>query len=194
MAAARRAAARAALRLTAGAPRRTMAGMSDPVPTYPDPWRHARRIGAQLAAWALLSLALAAVSWWVAGGAGADVAATLRAVALQFAVWGAIDGAIAAFGERDRRRRLSRAEDRDAGASVAFAARLRRLLRLNAVLDVGYVAVGVALLLAWRTPEGLGHGLGVLIQGGFLLAFDAWHGWGVGVGRAPRSGPHRSAT
>lgn len=169
-----------------------MADMSDPVPTLPDPWRHAQRIGAQLAAWALLSLALTAALWWAAGGAGADLAATLRALALQFAVWGAIDGAIVAFGERDRRRRLARAEDRDAGASFAFAARLRRLLRLNAVLDVGYLAVGVALLLAWRTPEGLGHGLGVLIQGGFLLAFDVWHGWGVG--RAPRSGPHRSAT
>jgi len=169
-----------------------MAGMSDPITTVPDPWQHAQRIGAQLAAWALLSLALAVVLWWVAGRTGADVGATLRALALQFAVWGAIDGAIAALGERDRRRRLSRAEDRDAGASAAFAARLRRLLRLNAALDVGYVAVGVALLLAWRTPEGLGHGMGVLIQGGFLLVFDAWHGWGAG--RAPRGGTNRGAT
>jgi hypothetical protein len=168
-----------------------MAGVSLPIPTVPDPWRHARRIGAQLAAWALLSLAGAAVLWSIAGSAGADAAATLRALALQFAVWGAIDGAIAGFGERDRRRRLAHGEHRDAAASAAFAARLRRLLRLNAALDVGYVAVGVALLLAWRTPEGLGHGLGVSIQGGFLLAFDAWHGWGAG--RAPRGGANRGA-
>ena len=166
-----------------------MTGVSVPIPTVPDPWRHAQRIGAQLVAWALLSLASAAVLWSIAGSAGA--AATLHALALQFAVWGAIDGAIAGFGERDRRRRLARGEDRDTAASVAFAARLRRLLRLNAALDVGYVAVGVALLLAWRTPEGLGHGLGVLIQGGFLLAFDAWHGWGAG--RAPRGRANRGA-
>lgn len=157
-----------------------MAGVSGPVGPAPNPWRHAQRIGAQLAAWALLSLASAAVLGWVAGRSGGDVGATLRAVAVQFAVWGAIDAAIAALGERDRRRRLARAEDHDASATLAFAARLRRLLRLNAALDVGYLAVGAALVLAWRSPEGLGHGIGVLIQGGFLLAFDAWHGWGVG--------------
>jgi len=157
-----------------------MACVSTRTPPYPDPWQHAQRIGVQLAAWALLSIIVAAILWLVANSTGSDTAATLRAMAVQFAVWGAVDGAIAAFGERDRRRRLARAEDRDAGATMAFAGRLRRLLRLNAALDVGYLAVGVTLLLAWRTPDGLGHGLGVLVQGGFLLAFDAWHGWGAG--------------
>jgi len=143
-----------------------------------NPWGHAGIVGRQLAAWAALSVVAGIVLIGVANALAADAAAvTLRAVALQFVVWGAIDGLIAAAGERDRRRRLARGEDRDPAATRAFGARLRRLLRLNAGLDVGYLAVGLALWLLWRTPEGLGHGLGVLIQGGFLLAFDAWHGW-----------------
>lgn len=156
----------------------------EPTTTPPsDPWAQARRIGTQLGAWSLASVA-GAIALGAAAGAAPESAVTLRALAWQFGLWGAIDGAIAAFGERDRRRRLARGEGADAGATRAFAARLRRLLRLNAALDVAYVAVGVALLLAWRTPAGLGHGLGVLVQGGFLLLFDAWHGWRGPIGRA----------
>ncbi|MBW6456847.1 MAG: hypothetical protein K0A98_13265 [Trueperaceae bacterium] len=143
-----------------------------------DPWRQARVVGHQLGAWALASLAAGALLLVVAGGAAGAAAATLRALAVQCIAWGAIDGGIAAFGERDRRRRIARGEADDAGATAAFGARLRRLLRINAGLDVVYLLVGATLLLAWRTPEGLGHGLGVLIQGGFLLGLDAWHGWG----------------
>lgn len=151
--------------------------------TDADPWRAARRVGRQLALWALLSVAAAGLLAWAAAVVGGDLGVTLRAVALQFVVWGAVDGAIAAIGERDGRRRIARGEDRDPAATRAFGARLRRLLRLNAGLDLVYVAVAVALLVGWRTPAGSGHGLGVLIQGGFLLAFDAWHGFrGAGGG------------
>jgi hypothetical protein len=155
-----------------------------------DPWWQARIVGRQLAAWALASVAAGALLFAVAGGTAEATAATLRAVAIQFVVWGAIDGGIAAFGERDRRRRIARGEADDDAATAAFGARLRRLLRLNAGLDVAYLIVGVALLLAWRTPEGLGHGLGVLIQGGFLLVLDAWHGWGA-WGGPPRADGRR---
>jgi hypothetical protein len=143
-----------------------------------DPWRLARRVGTQLAAWSAFSVVAGGLMAWAGTTwAAGDAAVTWRAVALQFVVWGAIDGAIAAFGERDRRHRLARGEGGDPAATRAFGARLQRLLRLNAGLDVLYVAAGVALIVAWRSPEGLGHGLGVLIQGGFLLAFDAWHGF-----------------
>jgi hypothetical protein len=154
-------------------PLRAPTQVDDPL----DPWRQARRIAVQLGAWAVLSLAAAGVLAAAAAAADTASGATLRAIALQFALWGAIDGAIAAAGERDRRRRLERGEGVDPVATRAFAARLRRLLRLNAALDVAYVAVGLTLIGAWRTPDGLGHGLGVLVQGGFLLLFDAWHGW-----------------
>jgi hypothetical protein len=156
-------------------------------PRAPDAWCLARRVGRQLALWALLSVTAAVPIAWAAAAAAAAadlaLAATLRAVALQFVVWGAIDGAIAVLALRDRRRRIDRGERGDAAATAAFGARLRRLLRLNAGLDVVYVAAGIAVLLAWRTPAGLGHGLGVLVQGGFLLALDAWHGF-----RTPRAG------
>lgn len=166
------------MRLTGRPGRATMAGMRAGHATRSeDPWRRARVVGRQLAGWALASMAAGALLIVVAGGTAEATAATLRALAVQFIVWGAIDGAIAAFGERDRRRRVARGEADDAGATAAFGARLRRLLRINAGLDVVYLLVGVSLLLAWRTPEGLGHGLGVVIQGGFLLGFDAWHGW-----------------
>ena len=155
-----------------------------------DPWWQARVVGRQLAGWALASVVAGTLLFAVAGRTAEATAATLWAVAIQFIVWGAIDGGIAAFGERDRRRRVARGEADDAAATAAFGSRLRRLLRLNAGLDVVYLTVGVALLLAWRTPEGLGHGLGVLIQGGFLLALDAWHGWSAWTG-PPRAGGGR---
>jgi hypothetical protein len=159
-----------------------------------DPWTHARRIERQLGAWAALSLVAAGVLTWAALAWPEPLSVTLGAVALQFAVWGAIDGAIAAFGARDRRRRLARGDAADAKATAAFGSRLRRLLRLNAGLDVGSLAVGLALVLLWRTPAGAGHGLGVLVQGGFLLLFDAWHGWRP-VGYAGEPGrPHPTRT
>lgn len=144
-----------------------------------DPWRHAVRVSAQLAAWAFASVALGAallLAWQLAWLPDA-VVPVARGFAIQCLVWGAIDGAIALLGTRDLRRRRAAGEHTDAGGSHAFAARLRKLLRLNAGLDVVYVLAGVALVLLWRTPEGLGHGLGVMVQGGFLLAFDGWHGW-----------------
>jgi hypothetical protein len=51
---------------------------------------------------------------------------------------------------------------------------LRRVLLLNAGLDVGYLAAGAALVLAPAArARGLrGDGLAVLVQGGFLLVLD----------------------
>lgn len=53
---------------------------------------------------------------------------------------------------------------------------LRRLLWVNAGLDVLYVSTGIVLLT--RSSVALrGAGLAVLIQGAFLLLFDAAHAW-----------------
>lgn len=144
---------------------------------HPDPWTHARLVGRQLALWSLLSVGvgLLGITLHAAGAWPAAWTRTVFAFALQCLVWGAIDGLIAAVGARDLRRRLAAGEHADPAATAAFGARLLRLLRLNAALDVLYVLVGVLLLTLWRTPDGLGHGLGVLVQGGFLLLFDAWH-------------------
>ena len=154
-----------------------------------DPFEHAQRIGRQLGAWAVASVAF--------GGALAAAAAlgalpeTWDRVALgigvQCLVWGAIDGAIAWFGQRDLQRRRAAGEPDDPAATRAFARRLRRLLLLNAGLDVLYVAVGVALITLWQTPDGLGHGIGVVLQGGFLLVFDTVHGTRAATGDGPRA-------
>ena len=100
---------------------------------------------------------------WAAGSvaAGAVLAArpATRGFGRQTAAWGAIDGAIAAVGARNRRRR-----------GPTDPARLRRVLLVNAGLDVGYLAVGAALL---RSARWRGDGAAVLVQGAFLLALDA---------------------
>jgi hypothetical protein len=129
--------------------------------------RSLRVIGPQLAVWAALS---------VAAGAALIVMGTplWRAFGVQAVAWGAIDGAIAWFGMRDHRRKRRTLGARNAEWH-AEVVKVRRILLLNVWLDVGYVTVG--LLIASFGAEGvrLGHGLGVIVQGAFLLAFDAFH-------------------
>lgn len=99
-----------------------------------------------------------------------------RGIGEQFLAWGAVDGAIALAGTWFGRRRLAIRGDPERPATDAR--NLRRLLLVNAGLDVFYVLGGAGLVLGrgrsdetWR-----GRGLGVMVQGGFLLAFDLWHG------------------
>ena len=86
--------------------------------------------------------------------------------AVQCAAWGAIDLAIAGFAWRGLALR-----------DAAGATKLDRLLWLNTGLDVGYVAVGVALaVVGWQLGRRLGlvgAGLGVVVQGLALLILDA---------------------
>lgn len=106
------------------------------------------RLTTVLGAWAAASVVLGGV---LAAGQ------RTRGFGRQTAAWGAVDGAIAAVGVRNRRRR-----------GPTDPARLRRVLLVNAGLDVGYLAVGAALLRGrWR-----GDGAAVLVQGAFLLALD----------------------
>lgn len=97
----------------------------------------------------------------------------LRGLGQQFVAWGAIDGAIALAGRRSQRRK---AEQGAAGGQEIAA--LRRLLLVNAALDVLYVAGGVTLAVrrGKDDPYWRGVGLGIVVQGGFLLGFDLWHG------------------
>jgi hypothetical protein len=99
----------------------------------------------------------------------------LRALGLQFVIWGAVDLLLALNGERDRRRTDARGERADVGAAERDRRRLVRLLWINVGLDVVYVAVGTGLVLVGPDRVWAGHGTGVLIQGGFLLLFDAAH-------------------
>ena len=88
-----------------------------------------------------------------------------RGFGLQTLMWGAIDLALAAV---TRRR-----------GTVPQTQTLRRILLVNAALDVGYVAAGAHL--AVRTPtfggrlqpaDARGHGLAVVLQGAALFVID----------------------
>lgn len=91
----------------------------------------------------------------------------------QTAAWGAIDGVIAGAGLFSQRRRAPLTE----GNVAAKAKGLRRLLLVNALADVGYVAGGLALAGRNRNEKktlgmGAGDGVAIVIQGIFLLALD----------------------
>lgn len=109
--------------------------------------------------------------------------------------WGAIDGAIAAFGAWRQRGQgpaglamIDRTDRPDAKA-MEQAERLHMLLRVNTALDVLYVAGGLATIaaagpLARRLGrdrgEVIGSGAGVVVQGSFLLVLDAFFARRVG--------------
>lgn len=147
-----------------------------------DAWAEQARIGGRLAAWSLVS---------IAGGAAAARAGqvrgsrALRAFGGQNAGWGAVDLAIAGFGEMRRRSRMATlADPQDRQVQERELRSLRRILLVNAGLDVGYIAAGLGGL-AWSLrragrPTLAGHSAAVVVQGGFLLAFDTLHARAVG--------------
>ena len=94
----------------------------------------------------------------VVGGVALSAFPRTRGFGRQTAAWGAVDGAIAYAGIRGRRRK-----------GPTDPAHLRRVLLVNAGLDVGYLALGRRMLHSerWR-----GDGQAVLVQGAFLLLLD----------------------
>ena len=52
---------------------------------------------------------------------------------------------------------------------------MRRTLLVNAGLDVLYVVGGVIILLTLTAELARGNGVGIIIQGGFLLLFDTFY-------------------
>jgi Family of unknown function (DUF6992) len=118
----------------------------------------------------------------VAGGAALAVvgAATgnrfLRAFGGQTAGWGAIDAGLA-IGGWARARRLLASPSADPSRIAHEASRVRRILAVNAGLDVLYIAGGLAVAAGRGRHDAAarGHGLAAVVQGTFLLVFDAWH-------------------
>ena len=145
-----------------------------------------RELTGALGAWATGSVVVGAA---VAVAARATGSPVLAGFARQQIAWGAIDGAIAGIGWwRSRGQRpdalsLVGPADRPSPDADRRAARLERVLTINTALDVGYVAGGVALAAA-ADPLGrrlgqdpgrlVGDGLGIVVQGGFLLALDGY--------------------
>lgn len=140
-----------------------------------DIWRLEQRIGRQLFAWGVVNVALGTLLLLSDNP-------FLRGLGVQALVWGSINAGIAAFGQSRLPRKLHRMLRSD-GADAGRAERrsLRRILLLNAALDVLYVVAGLLVVALLPGPFAAGNGWGVVLQGGALLLFDAVHG-GYSVG------------
>lgn len=118
-----------------------------------------RLVGGTLLVWGGLN---------VVAGAAAQASANpvVKHFGLQALAWGAIDAVIALFGLRD-------AKKKQHANSQTQARRFRLIVAANALLDVGYVAGGAAALRsAQGRAERVGLGVGIIVQGLFLLLFD----------------------
>ena len=107
------------------------------------------RLTRVLAGWAAAS---------VVAGAALATSPRTRGFGRQTAAWGAVDGLIAYAGSRKRAR-----------TGPTGRRRLRRVLLVNAGLDVGYLLAGAGLV---RRTRWRGDGQAVLVQGAFLLVLD----------------------
>jgi hypothetical protein len=119
-----------------------------------------QRLLVGLAAWSTWSVGVGATLWRVGrGDGGRAVTAAGRATL----AWGVADAGVVGWGAWRALRR------RGGAVPAARARRLALLTGTNALLDVGYVAVGARL--AARTPR-RGEGLATACQGLFLLYLD----------------------
>ena len=99
----------------------------------------------------------------------------LRGLGSQFAGWGLIDGIIALLALRGAARNADRlaAGAVDAQEHDRQARQFEAIVWANAALDVGYALGGYGLLKRSPDHEGRrGMGVGIMIQGLFLLAWD----------------------
>ena len=100
--------------------------------------------------------------------------AVVRQAGMQTIAWGAIDAALAFFGRRGARERLRRGSN----DALVQARRFRLIVLINAGLDVGYIVGGWRLVRGARgRAERAGMGLGIIVQGLFLLLFDSALAW-----------------
>ena len=126
----------------------------------------------RLLLWAILSI-LTGLFLWISGSP------FWHGFGLQAAAWGVVDGAIALFGLRGLTQKLTAALDREETSQRARW--LRRILVLNAGLDVLYIIGGLVLAhtIGRTQPFQAGMGWGIVLQGAFLLVFDSLHAWRV---------------
>ena len=106
----------------------------------------------------------------------------LRGLAIQFLAWGVVDGAIAIFGARmSANKQKNLQQDETGEVETKEAHWLSRILWVNTGLDMVYVLGGIWLFQTWGTDSSLwrGHGVGIVIQGGFLFLFDLYHAFAL---------------
>ncbi len=129
-----------------------------------------RFLSLRLLLWSLLC-GLGGLLLWISGDP------FWRGFGLQATAWGAVDAAIALYGLRGLTGKLAAAFD--PAESARRTRWLRRILGLNAALDVFYIVGGLALALTLgrSQPFSAGMGWGIVLQGVFLLLFDSLHAW-----------------
>jgi hypothetical protein len=100
----------------------------------------------------------------IAGGTAMTVTGNsfVRGVGIQSVAWGAIDMGIALY---------AGSADNVLGIDLTKKKGLYDLFFINFLLDILYMGAGTALWV-WGKDEWKGHGAGILLQGGFLFAFD----------------------
>jgi hypothetical protein len=100
-----------------------------------------------------------------------------RGAGAQFIGWGAVDALIAWLGLRSTREKAAAPDAHDRETQQQARTTLRRVLWINTGLDVGYVSAGVVLAKTQGRSDRFwfGSGLGIVVQGGFLLLFDLIH-------------------
>ena len=146
-------------------------------------WDFQRKVGNRLLLWSALNV--------IAGGLaqvrlnGRRLGAFWQAVGAQALGWGAIDAAIALVGRRGAAKNEREVRDKLPLEKQLHAAeqarKLRRLLWLNAALDVGYMLGGWWFAHRFANARGerdrstRGHGYGIILQGAFLFVFDVIH-------------------
>lgn len=93
-----------------------------------------------------------------------------RHIGLQAAGWGLIDLLLAVNGRRGARRQAGGSGTAEIHAA---AARFRTIVAVNTLLDVGYVLGGARLArAAGKRLDRQGMGVGIMLQGAFLLGYD----------------------
>lgn len=134
--------------------------------------------------WSWQRQALAWLLGWGMGsvvvGAGLATAKTpvLRHVGIQAVAWGAIDAALAFSGRENARNKLQ--QGTTDVEQQEEAQRFHLIVAVNAGLDVLYVLGGWWLIRRAGTNEARrGTGLGIVIQGAFLLIYDSALVWAV---------------
>ena len=129
-----------------------------------------RQVSQRLLLWSVVSIVLGG---WLMRKDNANQ----RGFGQQAATWGVIDAAIALGGWFGSQQRSRAADGQHPEVQAKETRNLRRLLWINAGLDVLYMLGG----LWWSRkddPQGrgwAGHGWGVVVQGAFLFVFDLIH-------------------
>ena len=133
-------------------------------------WQYQFIIARRLAWWGAISFAVGIPTFLMEPA--------LRGFGIQAMIWGLIDAAIAVGGSfLIIRRRKTVADPQAKEVVLNETNRTRRLLWLMVPLDVIYIIIGLTLAFTWGRKDAwwLGTGVGVVVQGLFLLGFDWYH-------------------